>query len=112
MAKRFANAHLDMSWAWILDPAGARDFLKRYLVSAPANKIFPFGGDYSVVECVAGHAVLARQGIVRALTELVDEGWIGTDEAVALVEPLLRGNAREFFRLEEKERVLSRAPWL
>lgn len=112
VTKRFANAHVDMSWAWILDPVGTREFLKRYLVTAPANKLFTFGGDYSVVECVVGHAEMARQGIAQALTELVDEGWLGRREALDLVEPLMRGNARELFRLEEKTQVLSQAPWL
>ena len=112
VAKRFANAHVDMSWAWILDPVGAREFLERYLVTAPAHKVFTFGGDYSVVECVVGHAVMARRGITQALTELVEEDWLGQPEALALVEPLLRGNARELFRLEAKTRVLSQAPWL
>jgi len=112
VAKRFANAYVDMSWAWVIDPVGAREFLVRYLVTAPANKVFTFGGDYSVVECVVGHAVMARQGIVQALTELDEEGWLARHEALALVEPLLRANAREVFRLEEKSRTLSQAPWL
>jgi predicted TIM-barrel fold metal-dependent hydrolase len=112
VAKRFASAHIEMSWAWGLDPAGSTEFLKRYLVSAPWNKIFTFGGDYSVVECVLGQAVMARQGISHALAELVEEGWLHQSEAIELVEPLLRGNAREVFRLEEKTRALSKAPWL
>ena len=111
VAKRFSTAHIDMSWAWALDPAGASEFLKRYLVSAPWNKVFTFGGDYSVVECVLGHAVMARQGITQTLAELVEEGWLRHQEAVGLVEPLLRGNARTTFNLEEKTRALSKAPW-
>ena len=111
IAKRFANAHIDMSWAWILDPTGSTEFLKRYLVTAPWSKIFTFGGDYSVVECVLGHAVIARQGISQALTELVEEGWLSRQEALDLVEPLLRGNARELFRLEDKSRKLAEVPW-
>lgn len=112
VVKRFANAHVDMSWAWILDPVGTREFLKRYLVTAPANKVFTFGGDYSVVECVVGHAEMARRGIAQALVELVDEGWLGTRESRALVEPLMRANARELFRLEGKSQALSQAPWI
>ena len=112
VAKRFAAAHIDMSWAWALDPTGATAFLKRYLVSAPGNKVFTFGGDYSVVECVLGHAVMARQGISQALAELVEEGWLRRPEAIELVEPLLRGNARTVFRLEEKTSALSEAPWV
>jgi predicted TIM-barrel fold metal-dependent hydrolase len=112
VAKRFANAHVEMSWAWALDPVGTQEFLKRYLVTAPSNKVFTFGGDYSVVECVVGHAAMARQGLAQALTELVDEGWLGQHEALALVEPLMRSNAHELFRVEEKRQALSLAPWL
>jgi predicted TIM-barrel fold metal-dependent hydrolase len=112
VAKRFASAHIDMSWAWALDPAGATEFLKRYLVSAPQSKVFTFGGDYSVVECVLGYSVMARQGISRALAELVEEGWLQQQEAFDLVDPLLRGNARAAFHVEEKTRVLSAAPWI
>ena len=112
VAKRFANAHIDMSWAWIIDPAGTREFLKRYLVTAPANKVFAFGGDYSVVECVVGHAEMARQGIVQALVELVDEGWLGQGDAQALVEPLMRSNAMELFRVADKSKAVAAAPWL
>ena len=112
VAKRFANVHVDMSWSWILDPAGTQEFLERYLVTAPANKLFSFGGDYSVVECVVGHAVMARRGIVQALTNLVEDGWLGRSEALDLVEPIMRTNARQLFRLEEKTEVLAQAPWL
>lgn len=112
VAKQFANAHVDMSWAWIIDPAGTKDLLKSYLVTAPANKLLPFGGDYVPVECVLGHAVLARRGIARALEELVDEGWLDARDALELVEPILRGNARRIFRLDEKTANLSRAPWV
>ncbi len=101
-----------MSWAWIIDPAGTKDLLKSYLVTAPANKLLPFGGDYVPVECVLGHAVLARRGIARALEELVDEGWLDARDALELVEPILRGNARRIFRLDEKTANLLRAPWV
>lgn len=112
VAKRAFNAYVDMSWAWITDPAAAEEFLKHYLVTAPTNKLFTFGGDYSVVECVVGHAVMARRGIVRALEELVNGGLLLQHDAVELVEPLARGNARRVFRLEEKTSILSQAPWV
>ncbi|MBI4879635.1 MAG: amidohydrolase family protein [Planctomycetes bacterium] len=111
VAKHYANAYVDMCWAWIIDPVSSKEFLKRFLVTAPSNKILPFGGDYIPVEPVLGHARLARQGIARALVELVEEGWLSPRDALELVEPILRGNARALFRLEEKERNLSAAPW-
>jgi uncharacterized protein len=111
VAKHYTNAYVDMCWSWIINPVASRDFLKKYLVTAPANKIVTFGGDYRYVEQVLGHAVIARQGIAGALGDLVDDGWLSPDDALALVEPIMRGNARSLFRLEEKEPVLKAAPW-
>ena len=89
----------------------AKDFLKKYLVTAPANKILTFGADYIPVEPVAGHAKIARHGIALALSELVEEGWMSSDRALELVEPLMNGNARRIFDLEKKTRVLKKVNW-
>ena len=100
VAKHWTNAFVDMCWSWIINPVAAKDFLKKYLVTAPANKLLTFGGDYVYVEQVLGHAVIARQGIALALCELVEEGWLGRDDALELVDPIMHGNARRIFRLE------------
>ncbi len=112
VAKHYTNAHIDMCWAWIINPVGSVDFLKKYLVTAPANKVLTFGGDYIPVEPVLGHAVMARQGITRALTELVDEGWLSVDDAEELIEPIMCGNARRIFNLKEKSQILQNVPWI
>ena len=112
VAKQYTNAYIDMCWAWIMNPAASVVFLKHYLLSAPANKLLTFGGDYIPVEPVVGHAEIARHGIARALTELVDEGWLSPDAALELVEPIMCGNGRRIFRLEEKKRAVRKAPWV
>ncbi len=111
LAKQYPNALVDMCWAWIINPIASKEFLKRFLLTAPANKVLVFGGDYLVVEPVLGHALLARRGITLALSELVDEGWLRLDDALQLVEPLLNGNARTTFDLAEKRQRLEEAPW-
>jgi len=111
-AKQWTNACVDMCWSWIINPVAAKDFLKKYLVTAPANKIVTFGGDYIPVEPVLGHAAIARQGIAQALSELVEEGWLGADNALALIDPIMHGNAERLFRHDEKLRRLRNAPWL
>jgi predicted TIM-barrel fold metal-dependent hydrolase len=111
VAKQFTNAHVQTCWAWIIDPIGTKDFLKRYLVTAPSNKIHTFGGDYNVIENVVGHARLARNGVYAALAELVEEGYVGQDDALELVEPLMRENGRRIFNLEEKYKVARNVPW-
>ncbi|MBN2130380.1 MAG: amidohydrolase family protein [Sedimentisphaerales bacterium] len=110
-AKHYANAYVDMCWAWIINPVAAKDFLKKFLVTAPANKILTFGGDYIPVEPVLGHAVVARRGIALALSELVEEGWLTLADALALVDPIMHGNAREIFDLATKKSRLERVPW-
>ncbi len=112
IAKHWHNAVIDMCWAWIINPEASVQFLRSLLVAAPSNKVLTFGGDYVPVEPVIGHAMIARNGILRALSSLVADGWLAPTAAVELVEPLMRGNARALFRLDEKEKALAHAPWL
>ncbi len=111
LAKQYPNANIDMCWSWIINPVAAKDFLKKYLVTVPANKILTFGGDYVPVEPVLGHAVIARSGIASALTDLTDEGFLTQSEALALTDTLLHDNARRIFRLEEKQKILKDLNW-
>jgi len=111
VAKHYSNAHLQSCWAWIIDPMGTKNFLKEYIVTAPANKIHVFGGDYTFVESVIGHARIARNGVCAALYELVQEGYLSEKDALELVEPLLRGNARRIFQLEKKYELAKTVPW-
>jgi predicted TIM-barrel fold metal-dependent hydrolase len=112
VAKHYPNAYVDMCWAWIINPVASKDFLKKFLVTAPANKVLLFGGDYIPVEPVLGHAEMARHGMALALSELVDEGWMSLADAVDLVDPLTHGNARRLFDLQRKQQRLAAAPWL
>jgi len=111
VAKHYTNAFIDMCWAWIINPVAAKDFLKKYLVAAPANKILTFGGDYIPVEPVLGHAMIARRGITLALAELVEEGWMSLGDAMSVIDPIMHGNARKIFRLDAKTKALEHAPW-
>lgn len=111
VAKHYANAHVDMCWSWIINPVAAKDFLKKFLVTAPANKVLTFGGDYIPVEPVLGHATIARQGIALALSELVEEGWVSVPDALELTDLIMHQNARRIFHLPEKTRALQNAPW-
>jgi hypothetical protein len=112
LAKQFANAHIDMCWSWIINPVAAKDYFKKHIVTAPANKLLPFGGDYIPVEPVLGHAAIARRGIALALFELVDEGWLSLADALDLVDTILHGNARRIFHLPQRTDALKNAPWL
>ena len=106
LAKQYTNVYVDMCWSWIINPIASVRFLKEVLLCAPTSKIFTFGGDYSCVELVYGHSRIARQGITQTLSELVGEGWMSRNEALDVIEPIMRGNAYEVFSIEAKTELL------
>jgi hypothetical protein len=97
VAKQHPNVVVDLSWAWILAPVAAREFVRRFLTTVPSNKLLCFGGDYVVVENAVGHAALVRAGLEAALTDLVDDGWCSAAEASELAVRVMQSNAEEIF---------------
>jgi predicted TIM-barrel fold metal-dependent hydrolase len=105
LAKHYPNVYLDMCWAWIINPVASIRFLKEFLVTAPASKIFTFGGDYAMVETVYGHSRIARQGIAQAISELVEEKWLSVKDALDIIPRIMHDNAYEAFRIAEKTKI-------
>jgi hypothetical protein len=56
LAKHFPNAVVDLSFAWILNPAATTRFVTEFLTAAPATKLLTVGGDHRIIEPVVGHA--------------------------------------------------------
>jgi len=98
LAKSYSNAFIDMCWSWSINPLAAKDFLKKFILTAPNNKLFTFGGDDVIVENLIGHATVARKGITQALSELVSDDWIALVDALDLVEDLMYKNAEKLFK--------------
>ncbi|MGH7719362.1 MAG: amidohydrolase family protein [Gemmatimonadaceae bacterium] len=97
LAKHHHNVIVDLCWAWIISPIATADFVRRFISTVPATKLLCFGGDYTTVENVVGHAELARRGLQTALESLVLENWLSLDRAVELAPQLMRGNAERVF---------------
>jgi len=97
LAKNFPNVYIDMCWLHIISPFAARQALSDWLDAVPWNKILGFGGDYIFVEGVYGHSVIARENIIRVLTEKVEEGSLTKKQAFDLASQLLRENAYRLF---------------
>ncbi len=52
---------------------------------------------YVSVETIVGHARLARDGITRALSELVTDGYFSEQDAHETAQRIMRDNALEVF---------------
>jgi len=106
ICKNFPNVWVDFCWAWIFNPPASRRFLSDMLETIPLNKIHGFGGDFIFVEGSYGHSVIARREIARVLADKVEEGRFTEEYAVRAARRILRENALENFRVEEKRRKL------
>ena len=111
VAKNYTNATVDMCWSWIINPVASKDFLKKFILTAPLNKVTVFGGDYFAVEMIPGHARIARTGIAQALSELVEESWIGMDDALWMTDILMHENASKLYQLNERNKELGSIDW-
>ncbi|MGB9588867.1 MAG: hypothetical protein ACPL7O_11865, partial [Armatimonadota bacterium] len=108
ICKNFANVYVDFAWAWIINPPACRRFLSDMLETVPLTKIHGFGGDFIFVEGSYGHSVIARREITRVLAEKVEEGRFSEEYAVYIANRLLRENANENFRIEEKRKIFAK----
>jgi predicted TIM-barrel fold metal-dependent hydrolase len=100
LTKHYSNANIDMCWSWTGNPIASIDFLKKYIMTSPINKIMVFGGDDLYVENLIGHAKLARKGISKALSELVQDNWITERDAFAIAERIMWKNAEDIYGID------------
>jgi len=100
LGKNYPNVALDCCWLHIIDPRYARRVLADALVAVPHSKIHGFGGDYrDCLPFAAAHLSIAKDNIAAALGEMVDDGWLGMDEARQVAADWLFNNPNEFFKL-------------
>ena len=97
LTKHYSNAIVDMCYSWTINPIASVDFLKKYIMTSPINKIMVFGGDDLYVENLIGHAKLARKGISIALPELIQDKWIAERDALEIAERIMWNNAEEIY---------------
>jgi predicted TIM-barrel fold metal-dependent hydrolase len=103
LAKNYENVAIDMCWATAIDPIYSKELLKRAVVTVPCTKIHAFGSDVggTVPHMVWAYAELARDVIASALSELIDEEHLSTEEAVGIGRLWCDENPRAFFRLDD-----------
>jgi predicted TIM-barrel fold metal-dependent hydrolase len=100
LAKNFRNVFIDMCWGHIISPEAAHRALVEWLDTVPANKISAFGGNYIIVDGIYGHQYLARQNVVRALTQKVIDGSISLGRAKEIASWVFCENPKRLFGLD------------
>lgn len=105
LVKSFPNVFLDMCWTYVISPSYSERYLHEWIETIPANKILAFGGDYSFVEAIYAHSVMARQVISKVLVEKVSSRYMTENEAIDVAKMILRENALRIFKLEGGEEL-------
>ncbi len=100
LTKHYSNAIIDMCWSWTINPIASIDFLKKYIMTSPINKVMAFSGDDLYIENLIGHAKLARKGISKALSELVNDKWIPENDSIEIANRIMCKNAKEIYGID------------
>ena len=107
LAKNFPNVFIDMCWTYVISPSYSERYLHEWIETIPANKIMGFGGDYSFVEAVYAHSVMARQTIANVLIEKVRTRYLTESEAINIAKMILRENALRIFKIDGKSNSIA-----
>ena len=100
LTKHYSNAIIDMCWSWTMNPIASTEFLKKYIMTSPINKLIVFGGDDLYIENLIGHAKLARKGISLALSELIKDKWISENDAIEIANKIMWKNAETIYEIK------------
>src|SRR3954465_12730395 len=73
IAKQFPNAYVDLCWAGSMDPRTSGEFVRRFLHTAPINKLFGFGDDTRTPTMAYGYAVQMRCWLTRTLEAEIED---------------------------------------
>lgn len=109
LAKQFPNVYIDLCWAWSIAPDSTCDFVRRFIHSVPANKLFAFGGDTCWAAQSVGYAEQCRRWLTRALQAEVDDSLLSEQQAMQLATRVMHDNQREVFDLEGTRAALRAA---
>ena len=99
LAKEFSNVYLNFCWLHVISRTAARRVMEEAIETIPVNKITGFGGDYHcpALEKVFGHLRMAKENIADAFARKVEDGWMGADEAIDVINKYLYDNPKQLY---------------
>jgi hypothetical protein len=89
LAQNYPNVRLNLTWLPQLSTEAAVLALKEWLQVVPQSDRITWGADCWTVEEMYGALLGAKHVIARALSELVEDDYIGLDDAVSAASSIL-----------------------
>lgn len=99
LGKNYPNVTLNLCWLHCIDPQYAVTLMKRAVQTIPHTKLYAYGGDCRNIELMVGYLAMAKDNAARAMTELIEEGWLNEREAKEILFAWFFKNPNEGYRL-------------
>jgi predicted TIM-barrel fold metal-dependent hydrolase len=100
LARAYPNVRLNLTWLPNISVEVAVSVLKECLQAVPLSGNITWGADAKTPEEMYGSVKAAKQVVVRALSELVADGQLSLDEAIAEAERILWRSATEIYGID------------
>ncbi len=101
LGKMFPNVYLDIVWLPQISREKAVLAMDEMFDCVPYNKFF-WGGDCAFIEESVGSLEYGKEVLAEVLARRIERGLLTKDVAYDMVRKILRENAIQVFRLEER----------
>ena len=101
LAHQHPNVRLNLTWLPQLSSEVAAQVVKEWVQVVPQLGRITWGGDCQTIEETYGALLAFRWAASRALGELVEEGFLPHEDALAIGADLCGGAGREVYRLPD-----------
>jgi hypothetical protein len=101
LGKMFPNVYLDIVWLPQISREKAVLALDEMFDCVPCNKFF-WGGDCGLIEESVGSLEYGKEVLAEVLSRRIERGLLTEDVAYDMVRKILRENAIEMFKLEQR----------
>jgi len=99
ICKQFPNVYFNLCWIHDVSADLYGDVLERVCEILPSNKVFGFGGDYKLVECIYGAQKTARKTITTLLYKKIRSRYFTFEEGIEYAKKILYKNPLAFYSL-------------
>jgi predicted TIM-barrel fold metal-dependent hydrolase len=100
LARTYPNVRLNLTWLPNISMEVAVSVLKECLQAVPESGRITWGADAKTPEEMYGSVKAAKQVVARALGELVTEGQLSLDDALAEAERILWQSGAEIYGID------------
>lgn len=92
------NVYSDLCWLPLLSPTAAADMLHKLIEVSPINRI-SWGCDTWTSEESFGARISFNKVLSKVLTEKVQSGYFGLEDAHIIAKKILNTNAKDLYKI-------------